>query len=341
MISIIVPVYNVENYLEECLDSIKNQTYTDIEVILVNDGSTDNSQAICERYCQQDPRFHLINQENQGQSVARNNGVAASTSEFITFVDSDDVIKSDMLQQLMNYMDTGIDVVECDFTVNKEIYNIKNRQLKIEEFTSSEALKKCLDMEIKWNPVAKLYRRKIVEGTPFLENLIYEDLYSGIVSLQNIEKMRKINYVGYYYRINSRSTMRRKFDSKNLDLFKIGDSLLEKFSEDKLLPYIAKALFLVCIAHVELYKIRPGHPYFKEYDENLKKYIGIAKKSSEVLKNSRLLRWYTFSPRLFIIIIFPLYLHYLDIRNKINYTRNKFNSFVSTRLVKDKAQSIL
>jgi len=323
MISIIVPVYNVENYLEECLDSIKNQTYTDIEVILVNDGSTDNSQAICERYCQQDPRFHLINQENQGQSVARNNGVAASTSEFITFVDSDDVIKSDMLQQLMNYMDTGIDVVECDFTVNKEIYNIKNRQLKIEEFTSSEALKKCLDMEIKWNPVAKLYRRKIVEGTPFLENLIYEDLYSGIVSLQNIEKMRKINYVGYYYRIHSRSTMRRKFDSKNLDLFKIADSLLEKFSEDK------------------LYKIRPGHPYFKEYDENLKKYIGIAKKSSEVLKNSRLLRWYTFSPRLFIIIIFPLYLHYLDIRNKINYTRNKFNSFVSTRLVKDKAQSIL
>ena len=217
----------------------------------------------------------------------------------------------------MRYMDTGIDIVECDFTEDKEIYNIKNRQLKIEEFTSSEALKKCFDMEIKWSPVAKLYRRKIVEGTPFLENLIYEDLYSGIVSLKNIEKMRKINYIGYYYRIHSRSTMRRKFDSKNLDLFKIGDALLEKFSEDKLLPDIAKVLFSVCIAHVELYKIRPGHPYFKEYDGNLKKYLGIAKKSSEVLKSSKLLRWYNFSPKLFIIIIFPLYLHYLDIRNKI------------------------
>ena len=322
MISIIVPVYNVEKYLEECLESIKNQTYTDIEVILVNDGSTDNSQVICERYCQQNPRFYLINQENQGQSVARNNGVAVSKGEFITFVDSDDVIKSDMLQQLMRYMDTGIDIVECDFTEDKEIYNIKNRQLKIEEFTSSEALKKCFDMEIKWSPVAKLYRRKIVEGTPFLENLIYEDLYSGIVSLKNIEKMRKINYIGYYYRIHPRSTMRRKFDSKNLDLFKIGDSLLEKFSEDKLLPYIAKVLFLVCIAHVELYKIRPGHPYFKEYDRNLKKYLGIAKKSSEVLKSSKLLRWYNFSSKLFIIIIFPLYLKYLDIRNKINYKRD-------------------
>ena len=322
MISIIVPVYNVENYLEECLDSIKNQTYTDIEVILVNDGSTDNSQAICEKYCKQDPRFHLINQENQGQSVARNRGVKESVGKFIMFVDSDDVIKRDMLQQLMKYMDTGIDIVECDFTEDKEIYNIKNRQLKIEEFTSSEALKKCLDLEIKWSPVAKLYRRKIIEETPFLENLIYEDLYSGIVSLKNIEKMRKINYIGYYYRIHPRSTMRRKFDSKNLDLFKIGDALLEKFSEDKLLPYIAKVLFSVCIAHVELYKIRPGRPYFKEYDANLKKYVGIAKKSSEVFKNSKLLRWYTFSPKLFIIVTFPLYLHYLNIRNKINYTRN-------------------
>ena len=75
MISLIVPVYNVEEYLEECLESIRKQTYQDIEVILVNDGSTDGSQAICERYCQTDKRFRLINQKNQGQSVARNNAL--------------------------------------------------------------------------------------------------------------------------------------------------------------------------------------------------------------------------------------------------------------------------
>ena len=128
VISIIVPVYNVEEYLEECLDSIKNQTHKDIEVILVNDGSTDASKDICEKYCQRDIRFRLINQTNQGQSVARNRGMQESTGEFITFVDSDDVIKSDMLQQLMRYMDTGIDIVECDFTEDKEIYNIKNNK---------------------------------------------------------------------------------------------------------------------------------------------------------------------------------------------------------------------
>ena len=98
MISVIVPVYNVEEYLEECLDSLKNQRFTDFEVILVNDGSKDNSQAICELYCEQDSRFHLINQENQGQSAARNRGVNASIGELITFVDSDDVISTKYLE---------------------------------------------------------------------------------------------------------------------------------------------------------------------------------------------------------------------------------------------------
>ena len=116
MISVIVPVYNVEEYLDECLESISHQTYTDIEVILVNDGSTDGSREICERYCQQDPRFHLINQENQGQSVARNNGVAVSKGEFVTFVDSDDILRVDLLNQLMNYMSDEIDIIECDKT---------------------------------------------------------------------------------------------------------------------------------------------------------------------------------------------------------------------------------
>ena len=117
MISVIVPVYNVEEYLEECLNSIQHQTYTDIEVILVNDGSRDGSKEICERYCQQDPRFHLINQENKGLSGARNRGMTESKGEFITFVDSDDVIKDDMLEQLFKHMTSEeMDIVECWYT---------------------------------------------------------------------------------------------------------------------------------------------------------------------------------------------------------------------------------
>ena len=121
LISVIVPVYNVEEYLDECLESIKRQTYKNIEVILVNDGSTDNSQEICERYCQQDPRFHLINQENRGLSGARNRGIQESTAEFITFVDSDDIIKDDMLYQLIEKMDSeDIDIVECCILIIKK-----------------------------------------------------------------------------------------------------------------------------------------------------------------------------------------------------------------------------
>ena len=119
MISVIIPVYNVENYLEECLKSVQNQTYTNIEVLLVNDGSTDNSKQICERYCQEDSRFLLINQENQGLSAARNKGVEISTGEYIVFVDSDDSIKTNYLEKLMQYMAEDVDIVECIFTVKK------------------------------------------------------------------------------------------------------------------------------------------------------------------------------------------------------------------------------
>ena len=126
MISVIVPVYNVETYLEECLDSIQNQTYTDFEVLLVNDGSTDRSKAICERYCKENRRFHLLNQENQGLSAARNTGVAASRGEFIVFVDSDDMILANYLETLIHYMREDVDIVESQFTVSNEEFLAKS-----------------------------------------------------------------------------------------------------------------------------------------------------------------------------------------------------------------------
>ena len=130
MISVIVPVYNAEEYLEECLESIKNQTYTNIEVILVNDGSSDGSKEICEQYCEKDNRFKLVNQENQGQSVARNLGVAESVGEFIMFVDSDDVINKNVLEVLLPYMKTEVDIVECRMTRKKEEFYL-NKPSKI------------------------------------------------------------------------------------------------------------------------------------------------------------------------------------------------------------------
>ena len=316
MISIIVPVYNVENYLEECLESIRKQTYQDIEVILVNDGSTDDSQAICEHFCQTDNRFRLINQKNQGQSVARNHGVKESIGEYIMFVDSDDVVSLGLLEQLMKYMSNGIDIVECDRTEAIQCLNEEKKDIHVKEFDSNEALYQCFNHGVSWSPVAKLYRRKIVEKVPFLENLIYEDFYTGIVSLKYIHKMRKIDYIGYYYRYHTSSTMNQTYSEKNLDIFKVGEKLLENFREDEWLPYVGNMLFLVGIGHFKKYNIRVGHPYYQLYIDEINKYAKIAKKSSDIFNSSKLLRWYSYSSKCFFSLYYPLYLRYLDIRKK-------------------------
>lgn len=316
MISLIVPVYNVEEYLEECLESIRKQTYQDIEVILVNDGSTDGSQAICERYCQMDKRFRLINQKNQGQSVARNRGVKESLGEYIMFVDSDDVVSLGLLEQLMKYMSDGIDIVECNITEDIHCLNSEGKEIGVKELDSNEDLYECFNHGVSWSPVAKLYRREIVEKVPFLENLIYEDFYTGIVSLKYIHKMRKINYIGYYYRYHTSSTMNQKYSEKNLDIFKVGEKLLEEFREDNWLPYVGNMLFLVGIGHFKKYNIRVGHPYYQLYIDEINKYAKIAKKSSDIFNSSKLLRWYSYSSKYFFSLYYPLYLRYLDIRKK-------------------------
>lgn len=107
MISIIIPVYNAEFYLEECLDSIKSQSHPDFEVLCVNDGSTDRSEEICERYVREDKRFRLYSQENSGVSVARNLGIEQAKGEYLCFVDSDDVIANDFLRKFIR-SNTGL-----------------------------------------------------------------------------------------------------------------------------------------------------------------------------------------------------------------------------------------
>ena len=285
MISVIVPVYNVEEYLEECLESIKRQTYTDIEVILVNDGSTDRSKEICERYCEKDSRFKLVNQENKGLSGARNRGMLESKGEFISFVDSDDILKEDMLEQLMKQMTSeDIDIVECWYTNEKQELelSIPKNVKTIFQGDSKEALVSlCKDNIVRLNAVAKLFRRQVIVNFPFLEGLFYEDVYGGIGILKHIRKMVKINYIGYYYRVRQGSIMNREFNIKNLDLFTICDKLEQLYQGDTdSLAYIHRRLFHLVLMHVVDYHIFEGNPYKEKYVEYLNRY---AKGSSRSL----------------------------------------------------------
>ena len=258
MISVIVPVYNVEKYLEECLDSIQCQTYKNIEVILVNDGSTDGSKEICERYCRKDSRFQLISQENKGLSEARNVGVRASTEEYIFFVHSDDVIKTDILETLLPLMTEDVDIVGCNHSSQKEDLTLQTNPNIVFQGNSSEALSNCLTYgPVKHFAWAKLYRRNIVEVVPFLKGLLYEDVYTGVTNLKFIRNIVVIDTIGYYYRIRPNSIVRQKYSKKNLDIFKVCDSLLEEFSNNEALPFIGRFTFIQIIEHLLYHKIKP------------------------------------------------------------------------------------
>ncbi len=319
MISVIVPVYNVEKYLEECLDSIQNQTYSDIEVILVNDGSLDNSKDICEKYCKEDNRFKLINQANQGQSVARNHGVAASTGEFIAFVDSDDIIRQDYLEVLIRYMSEEVDIVESQFTVHKkEFFNENYKEINvIFEGDSEEAVKAVPKHVLSVNPVTKLYRRSVVEAVPYLEGLIFEDIYSGVGMLKYIRRIIKSDYTGYYYRQHGTSTMHRTFTEKNLNVFTVSDKLVEMYSDrENLLPYIGSYLVHVTTMHYQDY-IRKDNPYAKVYNQKLAEYVAITKKNQELARKSRMIRLYNVCPKYYNSIIFPVYHFVWKLKNGI------------------------
>ena len=300
MISVIVPVYNVEEYLEECLNSIQHQTYTDIEVILVNDGSRDGSKEICERYCRLDSRFHLINQENKGLSGARNRGMTESKGEFITFVDSDDVLKEDMLEQLMKQVISDeVDIVECWYTNDqKEIAIPSPEKVKIifQGNTKEALVSLCRDNIVRLNAVAKLFRRQVIVNFPFLEGLFYEDVYGGMGILKQIHKMVKIDYIGYYYRVRSGSIMNREFSLKNLDLFTICDKVEQLYEGNAdSLPYVHHRLFHLVLMHVVDYRIFEGNPYQEKYVEYLNRY---AKSSSQSL----LMRAYRLFPKKIVFI---------------------------------------
>lgn len=300
MISIIVPVYNVEEYLEQCLDSIQSQTYKNLEVILVNDGSTDGSKEICERYCERDIRFRLMNQTNQGQSVARNRGMLESRGEFITFVDSDDVIKEDMLEQLMKQMTSeNIDIVECWYTHNEQELKPKTEEnigIVFRGDAKEALVSLCRDNVVRLNPVAKLFRREVILNFPFLEGFIYEDVYSGIGILKQIRNMVKINYTGYYYRVRPGSTMNREFNLKNLDLFTICDKVEQLYEGDvDILPYIHRRLFHLVLMHVVDYRIFEGNSYQEKYVEYLNRY-------SQGSNQSFLMRAYRLLPQNIVFI---------------------------------------
>ena len=178
-ISVIIPVYNVEAYLDRCIESVINQTYPELEIILVDDGSPDNCPAMCDEWAEKDPRIRVIHQENGGLSAARNAGIKAATGEYIAFVDSDDWIEIDFLKWLYEGIQTtGAEIAACDvreLSVKGEALNITGEP-NISAHSPQEAMAD-LSRGIRFRAVAwnKLYKSEILLNEEFPLNKLHED----------------------------------------------------------------------------------------------------------------------------------------------------------------------
>lgn len=215
LISVIVPVYNVESYLVQCIDSLINQTYTNLEIILVDDGSTDTSGQICDEYARKDDRIVVVHKTNGGLSDARNAGLKVARGAYITYVDSDDFLYSSRAYELLV---SGIEtsnakisvcryVEFCDDTDIKEITDIS---VSVLEMSTNEYLHNCYTYKkgYSYSVWKFLYKKEVVENVWFEKDRVWEDVLYTAEILTKSESVAFVNAELYAYRINPQSISR-------------------------------------------------------------------------------------------------------------------------------------
>lgn len=209
-LSIIVPVYNVKDYLDKCISSILSQTFRDFELIIVDDGSTDGSEDICDSYAKSDQRIQVYHQENQGQAVARNFAIRIAKGEYLGFVDSDDWVEQEMFDHLMNSAhNNNADVVVCRLqTVSEKgditkIFGYEESLMMDKIQATTEILR---DDKMQSFPVNKIYKKTLFEGVEFPANRYFEDTATIYKVIYNADVVVSIPYIGYNYRFNPNST---------------------------------------------------------------------------------------------------------------------------------------
>lgn len=256
LISIIIPIYNVEKYVGRCIESVINQTYKNIEIILIDDGSTDSSKIICQKYTKEDSRIHYYFKKNGGVSLARNMGIEKSNGKFIQFVDADDYIEKNMVEVLYNnIIKYNADISTCNIKKmdknGKILFPIQH--LGIHTYTKDEYIKNIYDEKMYYAyPINKLIKKEIIGNIRFDEQVFnMEDILFILEITQNV---KLVVYDGneylYNYVFRPDSASRKKYDEKNLSILRpmniIIDKYLNLFSEnlkdDFILGYYLESL---------------------------------------------------------------------------------------------------
>lgn len=238
-VSVIVPAYNAEKYIWTCIESVERQTFKDFEVIIVNDGSGDATEKICEELCGRYENIKIITKDNGGSASARNMGLKYSTGEYIVFVDSDDWIAENYLYRLFTVMEKEkADIVQCCFTSGQDIhYNIEHKEQQyhiynniqlLEEFCSKPTYTRTA---VLWN---KMYKKELFDGLEFVEGKSIDDEYLIYKLIYRAKKIVLLDEVLYYYYMSEGSQMRSAPKISVIDNVDVIERQMLFFKEKKL-----------------------------------------------------------------------------------------------------------
>lgn len=276
LVSIIVPIYNVEKYLKKCIESIINQTYKNIEIILVDDGSPDKCGEICEEYSKKDNRIVVIHKQNGGLSDARNKGIKVAKGKYITFVDSDDYVDYRYIELLYKAVkENNTKIAQCNIAkvnmsgniiarLGYRENSIKTSKNMLNDIYSSHLIENI----VVWN---KLYLKEMFNNISFPVGKIHEDEFTTFKILYNVDKISIVNEYLYYYRQTDESIIGKKFNKKRMDLLEALEERISFLKEKKEYDLYKKTL---------KYYIEQLRVYFIK----TKKYIGNSSKIQKTIK---------------------------------------------------------
>lgn len=255
LISVIVPVYKVEPYLDKCISSIVNQTYKNLEIILVDDGSPDNCPAMCDAWAEKDSRIRVLHQRNQGGGAARNAGLDLASGRLIAFVDSDDYIAPDMYAHLYTLLEQGVDIAECSYVEVVGDDAVFACGYETHSYTVQEAMEEHIQdrvfRQLIWN---KLYRRHVMDGIRFPTDKKIDDEFFTYRVLGNANALIHSTKVCYAYRQQSESVMHSMPISKRIQAVeaKTQRHTYIKTHFPKLTDLSARDLWFTCIYQGQL-----------------------------------------------------------------------------------------
>lgn len=245
LVSVIIPIYNTERYLRRCIDSVCAQTYSSIEIILINDGSTDGCLDICEEYMRKDARVRLINQVNQGQGKARNEGMKVASGEYYFFLDSDDYLEPDCIAVLCKALaeaNADISIIDYyDVTESGKLLKKRTQERKNVTILDSES---AVEEMLYWKlfgvaPWGKIYKKELWEGECFKENIFHEDLATTYKITAKARKIVWLPEKKMYYMYRKGSDVHQKFNLRKLSILESSKEIKEYVSAN--MPAIYKA----------------------------------------------------------------------------------------------------